>query len=71
VKDKQKASSAGRVDICTSGTRGRVDRAIGPYDNIRRGECSEKVGCSIGSEREQLSIKVVTVKFKGGEFKGE
>jgi len=25
------------------------DRAIGPYDHIRYGETSKKVGCSIGS----------------------
>jgi len=34
---------------CTSGTQKRGDRAIVPYDYIRCGETSEKVGCNIGS----------------------
>jgi len=37
------------MDTCTSGTQRRGNRAIGPYDYIRCGETSEKVGCSIGS----------------------
>jgi len=44
------------------------DRVISIYDYIRRGESSEKVSCSLGSNREQPSIKVVTVKF--AESKG-
>jgi len=36
------------MDTYTSGPKGE-GRAIGPYDYIRCGETSEKVGCSIGS----------------------
>jgi len=38
------------MDTCTSGTRRRGDRAIGPYDYVSCGKISEKVGCSIGSD---------------------
>jgi len=60
---------ADRMDTCTSGAQRRGDRAIGPYDYIRCGEMSEKVGCNIGSVRKQPSMNVVTVKcgvFQGG-----
>jgi len=36
------------MDTCTYGTQRKGDRAIGPYNYIRCGETSEKVGCSIG-----------------------
>jgi len=47
------------MDTYTSDTQ----RLIIPYDYIRRRESYEKFGCSVGSEREQLSMKVVTVKY--------
>jgi len=43
----------------------RGDRVISLYKYLRCGESSENVGCSIGLEREQPSMKVVTVKFEG------
>jgi len=61
------------MDTCTSGTQRKGNRAIGPYDYIRGGETSKKVGCSIRSacvEREQPLMNVVTVKFGGGGPKG-
>jgi len=35
------------MDTCTSGDQRRGDRTISPYDYIRCGETSEKVGCNI------------------------
>jgi len=64
------------MDICTSGTQRRGDRAVGPYDYIICGETSEKVVCSIGSAwiRAEAAFKnVVTAKFgalKGSEWMG-
>jgi len=43
------ASSADRMDNCTSGPKGEGGRAIDPYDYISCRETSEKVGCSIKS----------------------
>jgi len=45
------------------------NKTIDPYDYIRRGNSSEKVGCSIRWKREQPSMRVVTVKF--GRSKSE
>jgi len=42
-------SSADCLNTCIFGAERRGDRVISPYDYIRCGETSKKVGCSIGS----------------------
>jgi len=58
------------INTHTSGTQRRRDRAISSYNYIRRRESFEKIGCSIGLEREQPLMKVVTVKFGGSKGSG-
>jgi len=59
------------MDTCTFGAQRRGD--IGPYDYVRCGKTSDKVGCSMdrpGSEREQPSMNVVKVTFGGPRGSG-
>jgi len=63
------------VDTCISGTRGAGVRSISSYDYIRRGETSEKVGCSIGSvwdgTKAAFDGSGHNVKFEGSKWEWE